>query len=72
MSKLISPFKAPSSRQKLASRCRTIPLPSYRDQHRRDSGWPANQVFGSSAATAGGEWRYNWTSRSRTYAKGST
>ena len=54
VSNRISPNKSPSTRQKLASRRRSIRSPGYRDQHRRDSGCAANQVSGSSAATAGG------------------
>ena len=66
VSNLMSSNKTPSTRQELASRCRSIRSPGYRDQRRRASGFVANQVSGNSAATAGGELRDNWTNRSRT------
>jgi hypothetical protein len=70
VSNLMSSNKTLSTRQKLASWRRNIPSRSYRDQYRRVFGCAANQVSGSSAATAGGGVvRDNWTNTSRRCAR---
>ena len=53
VSSLMSSSKTASTHRKLASWCGSIRSPSYRDQHRRDSGYAANKAPVSSVAIAG-------------------
>lgn len=69
---LISVFKVPHRRQIGGLRFRRTWQSRYLDQQRRASGCAISHASGSNAEAAGGECPDNWTTRSRTYANGST